>query len=286
MSSHVNTTYEPFSHEPEYIEANRAFVLRQPLTGVQRFLDLACGTGTVSELLLEQAPQAHLNGVDYDPVQIELSTQRFTNLGYEVRHGFELTDAYAAGKPVLVLAVGSADELPFPEASFDCVTIANAIHMLPDKPRLLAAVARVLRPGGVFGFNSAFYAGSMPPGTDRIYMDWIKIASDMLAQKQIKRRRGTARGAFKNPWFTPADWSQMLADAGMQVHDLNERVVELNARSFGLVGAYGGLAEVLLSGFPVEEAAAALEAAAQPAMDASNATVVPRNYLEIWATRQ
>jgi ubiquinone/menaquinone biosynthesis C-methylase UbiE len=286
LSSHVNTTYEPFSHEPEYIEANRVFVLRQPLTGVQRFLDLACGTGTVSELLLEQAPQAHLNGVDYDPVQIELSTQRFTNLGYEVRHGFELTDAYAAGKPVLVLAVGSADELPFPEASFDCVTIANAIHMLPDKPRLLAAVARVLRPGGVFGFNSAFYAGSMPPGTDRIYMDWIKIASDMLAQKQIKRRRGTARGAFKNPWFTPADWSQMLADAGMQVHDLNERVVELNARSFGLVGAYGGLAEVLLSGFPVEEAAAALEAAAQPAMDASKATVVPRNYLEIWATRQ
>lgn len=296
MTSHVNTTYEPFSHEPEYIEANRAFVLRQPLSNVKRFLDLACGTGTVSEMLLEQSPEAHLNGIDYDPVQVELSTQRFEPLGYEVRRGFSLTDDWSGGKPVITLGVGSADELPFPEATFDCVTICNAIHLLPDKPRFLAAVARVLKPGGVFGFNSGFYAGSMPPGTDRIYMDWIQIASNLIKEKSdrqvaaggpaIKRQRGTARGAFKNPWFTPDEWSQMLLDAGMRVQDRDERVVDLNARSFALVGAYGGLAEVLMTGFPVEEAAAALEAAALPAMVASNAKSVPRNYLEIWATRQ
>lgn len=296
MTSHVNTTYEPFSHEPEYIEANRAFIDRQSLQSVNRFLDLACGTGTVSEMLLERSPQAHLNGVDYDPVQVELSSERFRKLGYEIQYGFQLTDEWVGGKPVITLAVGSADELPFADASFDCVTIANAIHLLPDKPRFLSAVARVLKPGGVFGFNSTFYAGSMPAGTDRIYVDWIKIASDYIkaesdrrvaaGEPPIKRQRGTTRTAFKNPWFTSSEWTHMLADVGLQVHDLNERVVELNARAFGLVGAYGGLAEVLLSGFPVEEAAAALEAAAKPALDASNTAIIPRNYLEIWSTRQ
>ena len=136
----VNTTYEPFSIEPIYIEANRGFVTRQNLSGVKRFLDLACGTGTVSDILLEQSPRAHLNGVDYDPVQIELSAERFTKLGHTIRRGFEITDDIANEKPVLTYAVGSADELPFPENSFDCVTIANAIHMLPDKKKLLAEI--------------------------------------------------------------------------------------------------------------------------------------------------
>lgn len=289
----VNTTYEPFSHEPEYVEANRGFVARQSLAHVGRFLDLACGTGTISELLLSQSPSAHLNGVDYDPVQIELSAERFRKLGYEVRIGFELTDEIAHGKPVLEFAEGDATQLPFDDESFDCVTICNAIHMIEDKTALLNTIARVLKPGGVFGFNSAFYAGSMPAGTERLYMDWLRRATEYISEKSarqvaagmppIKRQRGTTRRAFTNPWFTPAQWRQMLDDASLETVSCHERVVELSERSFVSVGAYGGMAQVLLSGFPVEIASEALQAAAIPAMRAAGATVVPRNYLEIWA---
>ena len=31
----VNTTYEPFSQEPEYLEANKGFVQRVSLAGVE-----------------------------------------------------------------------------------------------------------------------------------------------------------------------------------------------------------------------------------------------------------
>ncbi len=291
----VNTTYEPFSHEPEYVEANRAFVARRPLSHVRRFLDLACGTGTVSELLLEQSPTAHLSGVDYDPVQIQLSAERFRKQGYEVRIGFELTDEVVGGKPVLTFAEGDAGQLPFADQSFDCVTICNAIHMIDDKPGLLKSVGRLLKPGGIFGFNTAFYAGSMPAGTDRLYMDWLRRATEYISEKnkqlaaagqpQIKRQRGTTRRAFTNPWFSPQEWSNMLDDAELLTIDSHERVVELSERAFVSVGAYGGMAQVLLSGFPVEVASEALQAAAIPAMRAAGATVVPRNYLEIWAQR-
>lgn len=291
----VNTTYEPFSHEPEYVEANRGFVVRRPLGHVRRFLDLACGTGTVSELLLEQSPTAHLNGVDYDPVQIQLSAERFRKLGYEVRIGFELPNDVVGGKPVLAFAEGDAGKLPFADESFDCVTICNAIHMIDDKPGLLRSVARLLKPGGIFGFNTAFYAGSMPAGTDRLYMDWLRRATEYIADKNsqltaaglppIKRQRGTTRRAFTNPWFSPEEWSKMLADASLETIDTHVRVVELSERAFVSVGAYGGMAQVLLSGFPVEIASEALQAAAIPAMRAAGATVVPRNYLEIWAQR-
>jgi SAM-dependent methyltransferase len=295
MTTTAHATYEPFSNEPIYVAANRGFVERQDLSSVRRFLDLACGTGTVSALLVASSPAAHLNGIDLDPQQIDLATERFRALGYEVRRGLELTADRASGKPVITFAAGSADDLPFPDGAFDCVTIANAIHLMPDKERFLRAVARVLRPGGRFGFNSAFYAGSMPKGTDRIYMDWLRLAAEDLERESrervargespIVRTRGTTRGAFKARWLSPAEWSAMLEAAGLRAIDQGERVVPLDARCLALVGGYGGMAEVLLTGYPPREAAGALERTAGEAMALSQATTVPRNYLEIWAVK-
>ncbi len=291
----VNTTYEPFSREPEYIELNRAFVQRQNLSRVRRFLDLACGTGTVSEHLLAASPTAHLNGVDYDPVQIDLASTHFRELGYEVRRGFEITEDRVHGKPVLVFGVSSADELPFPDATFDSVTIANAIHVMPDKSRFAQAAARVLRPGGVFGFNSVFYAGSYPKGTERHTYEWLKEATRYIEAKNarlraagqptIQRKHGTTRGAFQNRWLNPGEWTDLLAAAGLKVHDCFERTVEMDERCLAAVGAYGGLAEVVMSGYPVAEASEALQATAGLALRNSGLTRLPRNWLEIWATR-
>jgi len=46
--------------------------------------------------------------------------------------------------------VGDADRLPFPDASFDAVTAFATLHHCYDAAPLVAEVARVLRPGGVF----------------------------------------------------------------------------------------------------------------------------------------
>lgn len=292
----VNTTYEPFSHEPEYIQANRGFVQRQPLGQVRRFLDLACGTGTVTEPLLAAAPTAHLNGIDYDPVQIDLAEDYFRRQGYAVRRGFELTDEYHDGRPELVFGVGSADELPFPDAAFDCVTIGNAIHVMPDKDKFCAEVSRVLKPGGLFGFNSAFYAGTYPKGTERHFYDWMRLATlyiDDLNQKlkaenkePIRRIHGKSHKAFKNRWYSPEEWTDLLAKHGLLAHDVNERTVLLDERCFAAVGAYGGLAEVLLSGYPVAIASEALQSTAKASLDFYHTEALPRNWLEIWATKR
>jgi ubiquinone/menaquinone biosynthesis C-methylase UbiE len=291
----VNTTYEPFSREPEYLEANRGFVEIQPMTDVVRFLDLACGTGVVSKMLLEACPAAHFNGVDYDPVQIRLATEELSQAGYTVRQGLEITDEVANGKPVLVFGVSSADELPFADETFDCVTIANAIHMMPDKQKFLAEVHRVLRPGGLFGFNSLFYAGSYPEGTEKHFYEWLRLATLHIerlnrqlqseGKPPIKRVRGTSHRAFQNRWFSSTEWAQELEIQGLLAHTIHERVAELDERCFATIGAYGGLAEVLLSGYPVEVASIALQSTAKESLEACGATSIPRKWLEMWATK-
>jgi ubiquinone/menaquinone biosynthesis C-methylase UbiE len=291
----VNKTYEPFSKEPEYIEANQAFVDDQDFRSVGRFLDLACGTGLVSGMLLAAQPEAHLHGTDYDPVQIDLAEAHLSSLGHPVRRGFDFSEERVGGKPVVMLGVTSADDLPVPAASFDCVTICNAIHMLPDKARLLAEVNRVLRPGGRFGFNSSFYAGTYAPGTEDHLMYWVAEADQYIkrlneeraakGQERVKRLRGRSHGAFQNKWYSESEWVDLLAQAGLKCTYRHTRVVMLDARCFRAIAAYAGLAEVLLSGYPVEISSEALQATTERSLELCGAQALPRNYLEVWAEK-
>lgn len=59
--------------------------------------------------------------------------------------------ARARGRAVEVVT-GSGEHLPFADASFDTVTATLVLCAVPDVDRVLAEVARVLRPGGRFLF--------------------------------------------------------------------------------------------------------------------------------------
>jgi demethylmenaquinone methyltransferase/2-methoxy-6-polyprenyl-1,4-benzoquinol methylase len=48
----------------------------------------------------------------------------------------------------VAFAIADAERLPFPDASFDCVTIAFGLRNVTDKAAALASMRRVLRPGG------------------------------------------------------------------------------------------------------------------------------------------
>src|SRR5690606_23666848 len=60
----------------------------------------------------------------------------------------------------ITLVEGDAQQLPFEDASFDAATIAFGIRNVPDRPRALREMARVVRPGG----RVAVLELSEPPG--------------------------------------------------------------------------------------------------------------------------
>lgn len=55
-----------------------------------------------------------------------------------------------AGEAGLSFAAADAQALPFPDASFDVVLANFMLYHVPDRPRALAEIRRVLRPGGQF----------------------------------------------------------------------------------------------------------------------------------------
>lgn len=297
-SATVDTTYRAFAQDPAYVEANTAFVKRLPIAHVKEFLDLCGGSGAVGQLLLEGAPESSLHAIDLDPVQIGLAAENYTKLGFEVRQGEAALKPSGPGRTVCLI-VGSATELPFPDATFDCVTIANAIHLIGDKDSLISGIARVLKPGGLFAFSSGFYAGCWPPVTQQVYYDWLKEATAWIGnlsaervargEPAIKRVRGKSQlapVAYQNRWLTPDEWRALLAEKGFDVQDLNERPVMFDHHSLASVGAYSGLAEAQLSGYPVEVASQALANTAGLALEGAGVTSVQHNWIEVCAVRR
>jgi ubiquinone/menaquinone biosynthesis C-methylase UbiE len=94
-----------------------------------RLLEIGCGLGT--DLLQFARGGAAATGVDLTPARIELVKKRFALEGIPV-------DAHVA----------SAENLPFPNASFDAVYSLGSLHHTPNTQKSVDEVYRVLKPGG------------------------------------------------------------------------------------------------------------------------------------------
>ncbi|MGH7554712.1 MAG: methyltransferase domain-containing protein [Longimicrobiales bacterium] len=57
-------------------------------------------------------------------------------------------NAQAAGATNVEVIAGDSESIPLPAASVDVVTSNGVLNLVPDKPRAIAELARVLRPGG------------------------------------------------------------------------------------------------------------------------------------------
>lgn len=292
----VVASYEPFSQQPEYIEANREFLRSLPVDSVRRVLDLACGTGTLSELFLELQPLAGIVGIDLSRESLEIARELFLKKKLLVEDYAGLNAALASGKGSVQLIEGSAYDLTLDSQTMDLVLMGNAIHLLPDKDKLLQGVGRVLCAGGLFAFNSCFFVGTYPEGTESVYTEWIKEALAIVTSKDqelrqsgevgILRQRGKGGRAFSKGWMSPEQWREALKRNGFDVLREYQRTVMLTQHSLETIGAYAGFAEVMLSGYPVEVASEALQEAAGRAFRNLEIKEIPRLWLEITAFKK
>jgi methionine biosynthesis protein MetW len=98
---------------------------RANVTGLDRVLDVGCGDGLTSGMLLKEIAQAY-QGVDVSSAAIAQATD----------HGFAAE------------VIEDASKLPFPDSSFDVVTLIEVLEHLFDPAGAVQEAARVLRPGG------------------------------------------------------------------------------------------------------------------------------------------
>ena len=124
----------------------------------QRVLDLAAGTGT-SSLPFAQAG-AFVVPCDFSLGMLQVGRSRL---------------------PELPFTAGDALHLPFPDQTFDAVTISFGLRNVADVPAALAQMRRVTKPGGILVVCE--FSSPTLPAFRTVYLEYLMRALPAVAQR-------------------------------------------------------------------------------------------------------
>ena len=193
--THADLIRSAFTAQVGYISTSPAFVSEERLKWLLdlvrlsgsaeelqelEMLDVACGAGVVAVPMAEHV--RYVTGLDLTPAVIERAE--------------ELARERDAGNCKFVL--GDAGDLPFPEESFDIVTCTSAFHHFDEPERIMAQMARVLKPGGALCALDITTSEVPPIRTLHQEMERLRDPSHITN-------------------LTPSTWRRMAQKAGLSV---------------------------------------------------------------------
>ena len=129
-----------------------------------KIVDLATGTGDLALALQKKLPDAEVTGVDFLSEMLELAQMK------------------GVSKTILADAM----KLPFPDASFDCVTIAFGLRNMENWRGALVEMSRVLRRNGhLLVLEFSLPAGSIVRTLYRFYLHrCLPLLGSFLTKKK------------------------------------------------------------------------------------------------------
>lgn len=193
----------------------RRFVELANLSAGMSVLDVATGTGIIPLLSAETVGAAgKIIGVDIASELLSLARQKtsdFTNVEFQL---------------------GDAENLDFPDGSFDAVLCASSLFFVPDMPKALREARRVLKPNGFVLFNS-FQPSFLQPLRER-WGACLKRSNSPLGSLPVHRIPdiATCEQLLRDAGFTQIDVK--IEQIGYYHPTAEDRWHEINS---GLEGA-------------------------------------------------
>ncbi|MBN2387412.1 MAG: class I SAM-dependent methyltransferase [Anaerolineales bacterium] len=266
-----------FSRDKAYREANQQLLSRAFAGLPEGFfqVDLASGTGLVpqemSRLCQENGKTGSIIGIEPDPFALENARQN------------------TPSTPVcrIQFLEGKAQEMDrllagkIPPGGVDYISIHDALHEVEeeDKQNVLGMIAKLLIPGGVFTYNSAFTTAALEQAALPVGR-WKARAFAILGGKRSREVKGLIT-------HTPEEYKQMIVNAGLSVIHEAKRSVRMSRQALATIAQYPrfiyGVFADLIDGEKVslEEKSRALV----KALDDLDITEIPRVWHELIARK-
>lgn len=166
-------------------------------------IEIGCGVGAQSKILLRRFPHLHLNSVDLADVQLEKARQHLKTELDQGRVGFQKANA---------------EKLPFPENKFDGAFICWMLEHVERPVEILKEAHRVLKGGGVIYcsevLNQLFFVDPYSPATLKYWFHF-----------------NDHQWNLKGDPFVGAKLGNYLADAGFSEITLETKVHHYDSRS-------------------------------------------------------
>jgi len=182
----------------------------------QRVLDVASGTGDLALAFAKRVgPLGKVVMSDINAQMLARGRNRLIDHGYPIES-----------------VVCDAEHLPFPDQSFDLVTVAFGLRNMTDKPAALKQMHRVLKPGGklmVLEFSKV--AAPLEKLYDLYSFKVLPWLGKRIAQDEDSYRY-LAESIRMHPG--PEELAQMMRDAGFDI-------VRFSTMSAGVVALHQGI---------------------------------------------
>ena len=272
-------SFDPFAQHPFYARINHSLVQRaiarldaaRPQGKPVRVVDLASGTGAVTQLILDELEQfgrsATVIGIEPATMALEIARERLRD------------------RPVQFVQ-GDADQLARVVTDADAVFLCNALHLIPDKPDVVRRITSVLAPDGFLACNSTFFAGAQTPESERFAHRWIRRAFGWLRQHHPDLHPTHRGQAAALAWLSADEYVTLLEAQGLQIVERNLEQVLMPLSAVQDIGRYRLFIAGALPGIPIPLGAEALAWAAAEAARELDVTAVPRIWLQLLAQRQ
>ena len=265
-------SFSTFSQNPFYEELNaRLVAMAEPGSG-QRIVDLACGTGGVTKLILGQVRGARNSVV----IAMDHSASALKQAMEELKSHKDTAVQFVQSQVEQV-----SDSL---KERADTIIFCNAIHYIPDKDALVSEISKSLNPGGRFAFNTSFYEGGQVPESMTFYRKWMfKSARILRREHGLSPRRAAKVESRKH--LSADQYRELLERNGFQVVRLEEDRVLVPIEGWLDISTFEDFIEGTLPGVPLKEASDSLQKGVHQTFEEMEIEYVPRNWLDVVAVR-
>jgi ubiquinone/menaquinone biosynthesis C-methylase UbiE len=257
-------SFSPFARHSFFTEVNQWLVDRVVRPAAEVVVDLGCGPGAVTKLIVQRMSDARgARVIGVDPSTTALARARV-----------DVPDSRVE------FVEGTAECLSQLVPRADAVLFLNAIHLVAQKAPMLAEIRRVLSPGGRFAFNTTFFSGAYEERTSGFWRRWVVRAIQWLKERGIAVK---AERAGVLEWLSPEDYGALCGAAGLPVTTVERLLVQMPPESLADIGRFSLFIEGALPGVPLEEGSEALQVGLVRALDELQLSAVPRYWLEVVA---
>lgn len=130
------------------------------LSSTQHLLEVGCGVGAQSEILLRRFPDLKITGIDMNENQLQAARSNILSQeNFKSRYALQQMDA---------------TKMTFKDHQFDGAFLCWVLEHVPDPKRILSEVRRVLNPGSVVYItevmNSSFFLDPYSPNVWKYWM--------------------------------------------------------------------------------------------------------------------
>ena len=265
-------SFATFSQNPFYEDLNAKLVaMAEPGSG-QRIVDLACGTGGVTKLILE-----HVRGArDSVVIAMDHSAGALKQAMEDMKSHRDTAVQFVQSQVEQV-----SDAL---KEKADTIIFCNAIHYIPDKDALLGEISKSLNPGGRFAFNTSFYEGGQVPESTTFYRKWMfKSARILRREHGLSPQRAEKVESRKH--LSADQYRELLERNGFRVIRLEEDTVLVPIEGWLDISTFEDFIAGTLPGVPLKEASDSLQKGVHQTFEEMKIEYVPRNWLDVVAVR-